>query len=260
MHNTFVPAFIVLLAALLTGQAVLAGPCLVVLEDQVSGAVIQDRGKEQTLSANTRLADCSQLTLKRGIIHVLYESQAGEVKRQTCKDPNKLCRIDASTGTSFLESLLKLVTYQSVPGGKKMDKDVSRLPGIPHGTVLSIDRATTFNLARAGLTQWSLTLIDADRKTPLFRKAGSDPVLRIPGNLLRPGGKYTVLIDGGNQRYSGGFDILGGTEAQDVAGQIRQATNDASATARARKLDELIIFYENNLDFEMELLREELKL
>ena len=188
MHNTSVLASIVLLVALLMGQAVLAGPCLVVLEDQISGAVIQDRGKEQTLSANTRLADCSQLTLKRGIIHVLYESQAGEVKRQTCKDPNTPCRIDASTGTSFLESLLKLVTYQSVPGGKKMDKDVSRLPGIPHGTVLSMDRATTFNLARAGLTQWSLTLMDADRKTPIFRKAGSDPVLRIPGNLLRPGG------------------------------------------------------------------------
>jgi hypothetical protein len=102
-------------------------------------------------------------------------------------------------------------------------------------------------------------LIDADRKTPIFRKAGSDPVVRIPSNLLRPGGKYTVLIDGGNQRYSSGFDILGGPEAQDVTRQVRQANNDANATARARKLDELILFYENNLDFEMELLREELK-
>jgi hypothetical protein len=143
MHNTFVPACIMFLVALLMGHAVFAGSCLVVLEDQVNGAVIQDRGKEQTLSANTRLSDCSQLTLRRGVIHVLYESPDGEVKRQTCKDPNKPCRVDGSTGTSFLEMLLKSVTYQSVPGGKKMDKDVSRLPGIPHGKILSIDRATT---------------------------------------------------------------------------------------------------------------------
>jgi hypothetical protein len=260
MRNRVVTAAVVFLAALLAGRAALAASCLVVPEDPVNGAVIQDRGKEQALSASTRLADCSQLTLKRGVIHVLYESRDGEVKRQTCKDANKPCSVDGGTGTSFLESLLKLATYQSVPGGKKMDKDVSRLPGIPHGKVLSVERATTFNLAKAGLSQWSLTVIDADRKTPIFRQSGSEPVVRIPGNLLRPGGKYTVLIDGGNQRYKGGFDILGGTEAQDVTKQIRQATDDVGATARGRKLDEFIIFYENNLDFEMELLREELKL
>jgi hypothetical protein len=260
MPSKFLPAAIVFFAALLTCKAVLAASCLVVPEDQANGAVILDRGKEQMLSARTLLPDCSQVTLRRGVIHVLYETQDGVGKRQTCKDLNKPCSVDAGTGTSFLETLLKLVTYQSVPGGKKMDKDVSRLPGIPHGKVLSIEKAATFDLAKAGLTHWNLTLMDTDRKTPIYRKSGSDPVVRIPSNLLRPGGKYTVLIDGANQKYRGGFDILGGTEAQDVARQIRQATNDASATGRARKLDELITFYENNLDYEMELLREELKL
>jgi hypothetical protein len=147
-----------------------------------------------------------------------------------------------------------------VTGGKKMDKDVSRLPGIPHRKVFSIDRAAMFNLAKAGLTHWIMTLMEADRHMSIYRKSGSEPVVRIPTNLLRPGGKYTLLIDGANQRYRGGFDILGGAEAEDVARQIRQGKNNASATPHAKKLDELIILYENNLDYEMELLREELKL
>jgi hypothetical protein len=260
MYSRFVPASVVFLTALLTCKAVLAASCLVVPEDQTNGAVILNHGKEQMLSARTLLPDCSQVTLKRGVIHVLYETRDGEVKRQTCKDLNKPCHVDAGPGTAFLETLLKSVTYQRAPGGKKMDKDVSRLPGIPHGKVLSVEKAATFDLAKAGLTHWNLTLMDADRKTPIYRQSGSDPVVRIPSNLLRPGGKYTVLIDGAHQRYRGGFDILGGTEAEDVTRQIRQATNDAGVTARARKLDELITFYENNLDYEMELLHEELKL
>jgi hypothetical protein len=255
MYGRFVLASIVFLAALLPCKALLAGSCLVDLEDQAKGAVIQIHGKEQALSTSTRVSDCSQLVLVRGMIHVLYETQNG-ITRKTCKDLNKPCSVDAGTWPSWLDP----ATYQVASGGKKMDKDVSRLPGIPHGRVFSIERAATFNLAKAGLTYWNLTLMDAERRTPLYRKSGSDPVLQVPSNLLRPGGKYSLLIDGGNQRYKGGFDILGGTEAEDVSRQIRQVNNDASATARARKLDQLIIFYENNLDYEMELLREDLKL
>ena len=141
-----------------------------------------------------------------------------------------------------------------------MDEDVSRLPGIPHGKVFSMERATTFNMAKAGLTQWNITLMEAGSKRPIYRQSGSVSVVQIPSNLLRPGGKYSLLIDGSNKKYQGGFDILGGAEAADIAAQLRQAISDASATARGRKLDELIILYENNLDYEVELLREELKL
>ncbi len=255
MHRRFGLAFMVFVAALLMGKAVLAGSCLVDVEDPTNTAVIRDHDKEQQLLGSKLLSDCSQLVLVRGIIHVLYETENG-ITRKTCKDLNKPCSVEAGTWPSWLDP----VTYQSGPGGKKMDKDVSRLPGIPHGTILSTERAAIFNLTKAGFTRWNLTLIDADRKMPIYRKSGTDPVLRIPSNLLRPGGKYTWLIEGDNQKYRGGFDILGGTEAQDVEKHIKQATNDASATTRARKLDELIIFYENNLDYEMELLREELKL
>jgi len=109
------------------------------------------------------------------------------------------------------------------------------------GAVLSIERAATFNLAKAGLASWNLTLLSTDQKTPIHRQAGSDPVVRIPSNLLRSGGKYTWLIDGNNQKYKGGFDLLGTTEAEDIAKQIKQGPHDAGATARARKLDELIV-------------------
>ena len=113
-------------------------------------------------------------------------------------------------------------------------------------------------MAKAGLTQWNLTLLDAVSKKPIYRQSGSAPVVQVPLNLLRPGGKYNLVIEGSNQRYKGGFSILGGTEAEDIAKQIRQVNTDASATVRARKLDELIIFYNNNLDYEVELLREDL--
>jgi hypothetical protein len=255
MHRRFIPASIAFFAVLLTCEALLAASCLVDLEDQANGAVIRDHGKEQQLLASKRFSDCSQLVLVRGMIHVLYENQNG-ITRKTCKEPNKPCSVESGTWPSWLDPS----TYQSGPGGKKMDKDVSRLPGIPHGRVFSLERAATFNLAKAGLTYWNLTLMDMDRKMPIYRKSGSEPIAQVPSNLLRPGGKYSLLIDGSSQKYKGGFDILGGTEAEDVAKQIRQANKDASATARAKKLDQLIIFYENNLDYEMELLREELKL
>jgi hypothetical protein len=255
MHGRFIPASLVFLAVFLICKALQAASCLIDVEDQAKGAVIRDQGKEQTLSASTLLPDCSQLTLVRGTIHVLYETQQG-ITRKTCTAANQPCRVEAGTWPSWLDS----PQYQNLPGGKKMDKDMSRLPGIPHGKVFSIERAATFNLAKAGFTSWNLTLLDADRKMPIFRQSGSDPVVRIPTNLLRPGGRYTVLIDGANQRYRGGFDILGGAEAQDIGRQIRQANTEAGVTARARKLDELILLYENNLDYEMELLREELKL
>ena len=254
MYSRFVPPSIVFLAVLLTCKAVLAASCLVVPDNQVTGVVILNQGKEQALTAHTKLSDCSQLTLARGVIHVLYETKNGEIKRKTCKAPNTLCSVEAGS----LPSLFESATYKAV--GKQMDKEVSRLPGLPHGRVSNIERAATFNLAKAGLTHWNLTLADADSKRVIYSKSGSDPVVQVPRDRLRPGGKYTVLIDGGHQKYKGGFDILGGTEAEGVAKQITQVNKDASATARARKLDELILFYENNLDYEVELLREELKM
>jgi hypothetical protein len=233
---------------------VLAASCLIVPENQTNGAVILNQGKEQTLTAPTKLSDCSQLTLARGVIHVLYETQNGDIKRKTCKTPNTLCNVDSGS----LPSLFESATYKAV--GKQMDKEVSRLPGLPHGMVSNVERAATFNLAKAGLTHWNLTVADADSKRVIYSQSGSDPVVQVPKDRLRPGGKYTVVIDGGNQKYKGGFDILGRTEAEGVAKQITQVKNDASATAGAKKLDELILFYENNLDYEVELLREELKM
>jgi hypothetical protein len=123
-----------------------------------------------------------------------------------------------------------------------------------------MERAATLNLGKAGFTRWNLTLTEAGGKRPIYQKAGSDSVVQVPSNLLRPGGKYTLLIDGGSKKYKGGFDILGGTEAQDIAGQLQQVGSGASDTLRGRQLDELIILYDNDLDYEVELLREELKL
>jgi hypothetical protein len=255
MYSRFVLAAIGSLMVFFMSPPLLAASCLIAFEDHAKGAVILSHGKEQALTASTLLPDCSQLTLVRGIIHVLYETQEG-LTRKTCKDPNAPCRVEAGTSPSWLDPAQR----QSSWGGKKMDKDVSRLPGIPHGKVFSVESASTFNFAKAGFAQWNLTVIDADRKMPIFRKSGTDPVVRIPGNLLRSGGKYTWTIDGAKQRYSGGFDILGGREAQDVAKQVSQASKEKSVTARAKKLDELILFYDNNLDYEVELLRDELKL
>src|SRR6266508_4874222 len=104
MHSRFILASTVFLGARLTSKALLASSCLVDLEDQAKGAVIQDHGKEQTLSASTRLSDCSQLVLVRGIIHVLYETQNG-ITRKTCKDVNKPCSVDAGTWPSWLDPL-----------------------------------------------------------------------------------------------------------------------------------------------------------
>jgi hypothetical protein len=254
MPSRFIPPSLAFLAVLLACKVVLAASCLVVPEDQVKGAVILNQGKEQALTAHTKLSDCSQLTLARGVIHVLYETQNGEIKRQTCKAPNTPCSVGAGSVPSLFES----VTHKAV--GKQMDKEVSRLPGLPHGRVFNVERAATFNLAKAGLTHWNLTLTEADSKRTVYSHSGNGPVVQIPKDRLRPGGKYIVLIDVGNQRYTGGFDILGGTEAASVAREITQVQTDTNATARAKKLDELILFYENNLDYEVELLREELKM
>jgi hypothetical protein len=115
------------------------------------------------------------------------------------------------------------------------------------------------NFCYSPLASWNLTLLSTDQKTPIYRQAGSDPVVRVPGNLLRSGGKYTWRIDGNNQKYKGGFDLVGTTEAEAIAKQIKQGPHDAGATTRARKLDKPIVSYENNLDYEVEVLREELK-
>jgi hypothetical protein len=189
------------------------------------------------------------------MIHVLYETPDG-VRRKTCKDAGQPCPVNVGAWPSWLD----FFKYQSGPGGKKMDKAVSRLPGIPYARVFSIERAATFHFAKAGIASWNLTLLSAGQKAPIYRQVGSAPVVQIPSHLLHPGGKYTWLIEGNNQKYKGGFDILERTEAEDIARQIKQATHEAGATERARKLDTLIILYENNLDYEVELLREELKL
>jgi hypothetical protein len=262
MASRRVPACLVFWAVVLTCKVLLAASCLVDPDPQAQDKDTRIRfddpkkpGPEEKLSKSERFSDCSHLKLEKGIIHVLYETPDG-VRRKTCKDAGQPCSVNAGTWPSFLD----LFRYQPRPGGKKMDAAVSRLPGIPYGKVFSIERAATFNLAKAGLASWNLALLGTDQKTPIYRQAGNDPVVRLPSNLLRPGGKYTWLIDGNNQKYKGGFDILGGAEAEDIAKQIKQANNDAGATVRARKWDELIILYENNLDYEVEFLREELKL
>jgi hypothetical protein len=141
-----------------------------------------------------------------------------------------------------------------------MDKEVSRLPGIPYGRIFRIEKAATFHMAKADLSQWHLSLSDASNKKLIYRQGGSDRVVQVPMNLLRTGGKYTVAIEGSSVRYKGGFDILGGAEAEEITKEIKQVNSNTSVPERERKLDELIILYENNLDYEVELLREELQL
>ena len=255
MHKIFLPAFLVFLVALFTCKALLAASCQVDPEPPNASILIGKNRQQATLEKSDKF-DCSNLEVVQGMIHVLYE-HSGELKHKICKGANKPCSIEAgSTWPSWLDPFKP----KSRPGGKKMDEDVSRLPGIPRGKVFSMERAATFNLGKAGFTRWNLTLTEAGGKRPIYQKSGSDPIVQVPSNLLRPGGKYTLLIDGGSKKYKGGFDILGGVEAQDIAGQLKQASSDASATARGRQLDELIILYDNDLDYEVELLREELKL
>jgi hypothetical protein len=229
-------------------------------------ASIKISKKETGLTKSEKFPDCSELVLLKGKIHVLYETPDG-LKRQTCevkkndtevnkKDEGKQCHVHAGK----LPSWLDLVAYQKSSAGKKMDETVSRLPGIPYGRVYNLERAAMLNLAKAGLSQWNLTLLDASSKKPLYRQSGNSPTLQMPSNLLRLGGKYTLVIDGGPQKYTGGFDLLGGAAAADIAAQIKQAHANTDSTPRAKKLDELIIYYENNLDYEVELLREELHL
>jgi hypothetical protein len=186
---------------------------------------------------------------------VLYETADG-LQRQSCDKAGKPCVISAGKWPSWPD----LVGTSIRAGGKKMDEEVSRLPGIPHGKIFSIQRAATFNMAKAGLSQWHLSLLDARSKKVIYRKGGNNRMIQVPANLLRQGGKYTVAIEGSSVRYKGGFDILGGSEAEEIAGEIREAKNNTSATARGKKLDELIILYDYNLDYEVELLREELQL
>jgi hypothetical protein len=257
-----VPTFLVFLAIVLTSRVLLAASCLVDPEPQAPNHdtwVRVDDPKhpvpQERLTESKRYSDCTRLVLVKGIIHVLYETPDG-VSLKTCKDPGQPCSVNAGTWPSWLD----VYKYQTRPGGKKMDEALARLRGVPYGRILHVERAATFNLAKAGLPSWKLTLLSTDEKTPIYRLAGSEPVVQIPGNLLRSGGKYTWLIDGNNQTYKGGFDLLGVTEAEEIAKQIKQGTRDAGATARARKLDELIVLYENNLDYEVELLREELRL
>jgi hypothetical protein len=244
------------LAMLLPSKAVLAAPsCLVDPEPGRDTRIrIKDKEPDQPLSEKTPLPDCSQLKLVRGMIHVMYE-QNGDLKHKVCKSANDPCSLDASTWPSWLD----IFKSQSRPGGKRMDEDVSRLPGIPYGRVFSIEKAATFDFSKAGLTHWNLTLTEAGGKKPIYSKSGSDPVVQIPTNLLRLGGKYTLLIDG-TKKYKGGFDILGSAEAEDITKQIRQVQNDPGTTVRGKKLDELVILYDNNLDYEVELLRRDLNL
>ena len=254
MYSKYVPASLMCLAVLLTCQTLLAASCLVD-PDSKNTRIKPDGKMVESLPTSKKFSDCSRLELVSGMIHVLYETPDG-LKRQTCKEAGQICPVTTGTWPSWLDSFKP----QSRPGGKKMDEEFSRLPGIPHGKVFSGERAATLNLGKAGFTHWNLTLMEAGGKRPLYQKSGSDPVIQVPSNLLRPGGKYILLIDGSNKKYKGGFDILGGTEAEDIAGQIRQASKDTNVTARGRKLDELIILYENNLDYEVELLRDELQL
>ena len=255
MPNRFPPVFLVFLTVLLTGKALLAASCQVDPDPPKASIIIGKPREQATLDKSKPFKDCSDLVLVQGTIHVLYE-HSGELKHKVCKDANKPCSIeDSSTWPSWQEPFKP----KTRAGGKKMDEEVSRLPGIPYGKVFSVEKATTFNLGKAGFNHWNLTLTEVGGKRPIYSKSGSDSTVQVPSNLLRPGGKYTLLIDG-NKKYKGGFDILGGTEAEDIAKEIKQVSADASATARGRKLDELIILYENNLDYEVELLRDELKL
>ena len=253
-------AFFVSVPVLLLCKTVLAGPCMVVSDNPETGAVISERGTERVLTAKDQLSDCSQLILRRGTIHVLYQTPDGVVKRKTCTAPNTPCSVDAGADASFIETLRKLITYESRPGGKKMDKDVSRLAGIPYGRVFSRETAARFDMAKAGLIPWSLTLTETGSKTPIDRRSGSNPIAQVPVSLLRPGGKYAWTIESGGQQYRGGFDILSSADANNVAGEMSQIHKNTGITARARKLDELIVFLENNLDYETGVLREELGL
>jgi hypothetical protein len=254
MHRKYLPASFVCLAALFTCKTLLAASCLVDPDPKVPAQIKPDGKTLEQLSSSKPFSDCSKLVLVSGVINVLYETPDG-LKRLTCEKADKLCSVNAGTWPSWLEPFKP----KARAGGKKMDEEVSRLPGIPYGKVFSVEKATTFNLGKAGFNHWNLTLTEANGKKPIYSKSGSDPTVQVPSSLLRPGGKYTLLIDG-NKKYKGGFDILGGTEAEDIAKEIKRVGTDTSATARTRKLDELIILYENNLDYEVELLREELKL
>jgi hypothetical protein len=233
----------------------LAASCLVV--PAPPGASIKPDGttkEELEINEAKALPDCSRLALVSGSINVLYETSEG-LKRKPCKAAGQ-CEIHAGTWPSWLDT----ARTHARAGGKRMDKEVSRLPGIPHGRIFSMEKAATFHMARAELSQWHLSLSDASNKKLIYRQGGSDRVVQVPTNLLRTGGKYTVAIEGSSVRYKGGFDILGGAEAAEITKEIKQVNSNTGVTARERKLDELIVLYENNLDYEVELLREELQL
>jgi hypothetical protein len=235
-----------LLALWLASELALAGSCTVVPEGNAKYLV---GGKPP---ASNSPPDCSKLEVLEGRIYVVYENAKGELKSQPCQ--RGPCLIDSSSSASWRDQ----VSYASVQGGRRMDKNVTRLAGIPSGRILNPSSATTFNFARAGISQWRLEVFDTAGRHPIYQRSGSEGSIQLPANLLRAGGKYAWQIHAYNEKFSGGFDILSVQEAEPILRQVKEAGRDGSPVGA--KLQELIVYYENSLDFEMDLLRQELKI
>jgi hypothetical protein len=233
--------------------------CKVVAQDETRPASIRADETEQTVKAGSlEVRNCSvEVRRGGGGVYLLYWTKTGDRKRRPC-EPGETCQAEPEAKNVLAQVFAGAPGF--IPGGKRMDKDVQQLEGLPAGRIYSLERAGTFDFAAAGIGQWAVVVTEVGVRAPLFQRSGNEPVLRLSPGLFRRGGKYVWTVETGPARYSGGFDILGAGEAGEVEQDLQRAGITGPGRTRAEKLDELMILFDYSLDYEARLLYRELKL
>jgi hypothetical protein len=231
-----------------------AGSCSLIPDTGDGKAQVQIGAATQTLDAAKHLTDCSSIVLKSGTAFLLYEVD-GEHQVKACKI-NEPCATPAQSGLSFLapgEGGAKRV-------GQGLDKDYARLSGLPYGWVMRAESLATFSLARVQESVQKFTLFDQSQQ-PLVQAGAGQSSVAVPIDALKPGERYRWQLVTDKAQHEGSFRMIDDKKKLGIVKTLeaaRQASPNASVFEK--KLQELAVYRDYDLGYEMERLRQEMKL
>jgi hypothetical protein len=241
------------LAGMLAAGHGIAGGCSLIPDLNTGQAQVQIGGSTEGLTAAKHLAECSNIVLKSGAVALLYEVD-GEHRVKACAT-NEPCAADAKSAPSFLA--------QKGDGprvGQGLDKDYARLNGLPYGWILEPASVTTFGLARVQEKVQKFALLD-QAKHPLFEANVAQPSIAVPADLFKPGARYHWQIVTDRAQHEGSFRMMDDKKKQSIATALSAARESSpNASAFEKRLQELAVYRDYDLGYEVERLRQEMKL
>ena len=232
----------------------LAGPCSLIPDLSNGIPRVQVGNRAESVESAKHLTDCSRIVVKSGTLLLLFQV-AGEHQVKAC-EIGQPCDADPKSAPSFLARQ----GNESKRVGQGLDTDYARLSGLPYGPVLDPGSVAVLSVARVQETVLKFALFDQNMQ-PLLEAPGSGPSISLPVGALKPGGRFRWRLETNKAKHEGSFRMVEEKTRLSIVNALEAASkNRPNVTAFERKLQQLAIYRDYDLDYEAEHLRQEMNL